>query len=184
MMMTISEKSRMINWAMKAHEEVNHKYDEFPYSYHLNFVANVARKFKHLIPAEDWDNVHVACFCHDLIEDARKTYNDVKNNTNIIVAEMTFALTNEKGKFRWERANDKYYDEMLQVKYAPFVKGSDRGGNQGYSILTGSSMADVYAKEADHFIQKIYLPEYDELFSFLKNIQNEDLSELEPMSLR
>ena len=84
-----------------------------------------AEKFIYLVAEEERENVLCACWVHDIIEDARETYNDVKKNTNETVAELAFALTNEKGKNRNERANDKYYQEMQETPNAVFIKYCD-----------------------------------------------------------
>lgn len=85
-------------YAIKTHQAVNHKYGEKGYEYHLQMVHEVAEKFIYLVAEEERENVLCACWVHDIIEDARETYNDVKKNTNETVAELAFALTNEKGK--------------------------------------------------------------------------------------
>jgi len=51
-----------------------------------------------------------ACWGHDLIEDCRVSYNDVKDALGQEAADIIYAVTNEKGKNRKERANDKYYE--------------------------------------------------------------------------
>ena len=135
-------------------------------------VYDAARQFIHLIPEEDRDDVLAACWTHDLIEDCRESYNDVLKVTNERVAELTYALTNEKGKTRKERANFQYYYGIRKVKHAPFVKACDRLANFSYSITAGS-MADKYRKEMDHFIKSIFKLEYIELFAHLKKLADE-----------
>ena len=128
-------------YAINCHNMTNQLYDGQPYEVHLNMVHDVALKFIHLIPIKDRNNVLAACYCHDLIEDARQTYNDVKKATNKMVAELSYALTNEKGKTRKERANDKYYEGIRQTPYATFIKVCDRIANYEYSKQSGSRMA-------------------------------------------
>ena len=71
------------------------------------------------------------------------------------VTEIVYALTNEKGRTRAERANDKYYNDICNTPYAPLVKMADRMANMSYSIEKGSTMANVYRKELPHFIEAI-----------------------------
>ena len=152
------------------HEEANHKYDGRPYSVHLQMVYDTALKFIHLIP-EIWrDDVLSACWVHDTIEDTRQTYNDVKTNTNERNAELAYAITNEKGKNRTERANDKYYDGIKQTPFATFIKLCDRIANYEYSINQKSRMAELYRKEMDDFINKLYDVKYKEMFDYLKEL--------------
>lgn len=138
-------------YAIRCHSETNHLYDGKPYAVHLNYVYSEAKKFCHLIPTEHRDNFLAAAWVHDVIEDCRQTYNDVKNATNKEVAELAYALTNEKGKNRKERASVKYYNEIKKVPYAVLLKVCDRLANFKYSIESGSRMAAMYAKENHDF---------------------------------
>lgn len=163
--MNIVETSK--NYAVECHASTGHRYDEKPYDYHLRMVYEAGQKFIHLIPENDRDNVLASCWVHDCIEDCRQTYNDVKNATNEMVAELAYALTNEKGRSRKERANDKYYQGIRETPYAVFVKMCDRIANVEHSIRQGSRMAEMYAKENKHFMEKLYDPKYQEMFDYL-----------------
>jgi len=154
-------------YAIYSHQKVNHKYGEKDYVYHLKMVHEVAEKFIYLVAESERENVYCGCWVHDIIEDARETYNDVLQNTNETIAELAFALTNEKGKNRNERANDKYYQEMHETPNAVFIKFCDRIANITHSKSQGSSMYEKYKKENDNFIQKTYRPE---LMDMIKHI--------------
>ncbi|MGC6431177.1 MAG: phosphohydrolase [Jejuia sp.] len=170
--MTIVEKTKA--YAIEKHKNVNHKYDNYDYDFHLNMVYEVAQKFIHLIKEDERENVLAACWVHDIIEDARETYNDVKKATNETVAELAYALTNEKGRNRAERANDKYYNGIKETKNASFLKFCDRIANVSYSKNRGSSMFDKYASENKDFISKIYVPECEEISMYLEGIFNNE----------
>ena len=73
-------------FAIQCHRDVNQKYRDLPYEYHLLMVVRIALKFIHLIPEEDQKDVIDGCWVHDVIEDTGKTYNDVKRATNEAVA--------------------------------------------------------------------------------------------------
>ena len=148
--MSLIEKAS--SYAKTAHASTNHLYDGRPYAYHLSMVANVATNYAYLLPPEDLETVIAACWCHDVIEDARQTYNDVKAATSEAVAEIVFALTNEKGRTRKERANRKYYQGIIHTAYAPFVKLCDRIANVEYSTSMQSPMAKKYKEENDDFV--------------------------------
>lgn len=152
------------------HNDTNHKYDGQPYTYHLSMVVDVAQKFIHLIPANKRDIVLAACYCHDTIEDCRVTYNDVKSELGEEVANIVYALTNEKGKTRKERANDKYYQGIRDTEFAVFVKLCDRIANIQYSYSQRSRMSDMYKKETPEFIKSIYDEKYEQLFHYLENL--------------
>lgn len=168
----IIEKSS--EYAIKCHRETNHFYgkgsQKKPYEYHLGKVFNIALKFQKLLPKDVAENVIASCWTHDCIEDARQTYNNVKEATNEQVAELTYALTNEKGKNRAERGNDKYYEGIRNAPYATFVKLCDRIANVEYSIYEGSSMAKKYEKENEDFMKKLYDVKYVEMFDYLRKL--------------
>ena len=171
----------------------NQKYaDTLPYSTHLGFVEAQGKKFRHLIEDEWvknpgnfrsvdislWEVVKHALIAHDSMEDARMTYNDVVKacgtlgnyKAAIMVADIVYCVTDEKGKTRKDRKNDKYYEELKQNKLAIFVKLSDLAANTLFSKLSGSSMYEKYKKEWPNFKKKLYIAEYDEFFNYIENI--------------
>mgnify|MGYP000508835938 CR=1 FL=1 len=117
--------------------DCNQKYgDALPYSFHLKAVEAQGKKFLHLIDettATNYDitrsnevGVHTVVICaliaHDAMEDARFTYNNVVDTCNKffhnivaakVVADIVYCVTDEKGKSRSERKNDKYYDTCI-----------------------------------------------------------------------
>jgi len=142
-----------IQWIFEQHRSTNHFYDGYiPYEFHLNMVAKVAMDYQHLIAQNDRTSVILAAYGHDLIEDTRINYNDVKEVLGEIAADIIYAVTNEKGKTRKERANYKYYEGIRKTPYAIFVKLCDRIANVQYSKMTCSKMFDMYKKENDKFI--------------------------------
>lgn len=166
----ISMIEKIKQYAIECHENVNHMYGDKPYSYHLSMVFSVAKDFSYLIPENDIDDVYGGCWTHDLIEDAMQTYNDVKKVCGERVADIAYALTNEKGKTREERANDKYYQDIKETKYATFVKLCDRIANIKNSVSTNSRMLGVYKKENNNFVSKLYDPKYDDMFKEIENL--------------
>jgi (p)ppGpp synthase/HD superfamily hydrolase len=98
----------------------------------------------------------LACWGHDLVEDTRVSYNDVRSKLDddgySFVADVVYAVTNEKGKNRKERANDKYYEGIRNTPGAVFVKLCDRIANVQYSKLTKSRMFEMYKKENEQFM--------------------------------
>jgi (p)ppGpp synthase/HD superfamily hydrolase len=163
-------------WCIEQHNKTNHMYDTYlPYEFHLRMVAQASVKFKHLL-----DDVHdyfsgksqviekghdvtvtlrhaclLAAWGHDLIEDTRVSYNDVQSILGQEAADIIYAVSNEKGKSRKERANDKYYEGIRKTPGAIFVKLADRIANVQYSKMTGSRMFEMYKKENDHFLASL-----------------------------
>jgi (p)ppGpp synthase/HD superfamily hydrolase len=165
----------MNEWILEQHSSTNHMYDTYlPYEFHLRMVAHIAKKYSHLLDDEvdyftgkkEYDRgrdvtvtLRTAClraaWGHDLIEDTRVSYNDVEENLGQEAAEIIYALTNEKGKNRKERANDKYYEGIRNTPGAVFVKLCDRIANVQYSKMTGSRMFEMYKKENNHFLDSL-----------------------------
>lgn len=161
-----------IQWCIDKHKNTNHFYDTYlPYEFHLRMVVEVFKKFKHLI--EDADNIELACWGHDLIEDTRTSYNDCKEALGVEAADVIYAVSNEKGKNRKERANDKYYSGIRNTPNAVFVKLCDRIANVQYSKMSGSRMFEMYKKENQYFIEEMGWYEshpHIEIFNYLKNL--------------
>jgi (p)ppGpp synthase/HD superfamily hydrolase len=162
------------NYAISNHRICGCSYDGRPYEYHLESVIQWVNRFIHLIPMEDREDVVCAAWCHDVIEDCRETYNDVKELFGERVAEIVYAVTNEKGKNRHERANDKYYEGIRNTQYATFVKLCDRLANVEYSkfVKSEGSMYKKYKSENENFTNQLANDFYKPLFETLDKIFN------------
>lgn len=178
--------SRAKAFAKAAHEGTNHTYDGKPYfDLHVEeYVFKWALRFIYLVPENVGEEVLAAVYCHDVEEDCRMTYNDVKKATNERVANIVHALTNEKGKVRSERANNKYYKGILDEPYAILGKLADRLGNVEYSMTHGEPTTrqnSMYRKEYDHFRNSLYKDyHYAEMWHELDKMiySNEEMNEL------
>ena len=161
--------------ASEIHEDVNQNYGENkPYIFHLLDVFDCVKSFgfQSCNNEEDVLGIVAGALFHDSIEDARLTYNDVKSelklcelseNQVFIGSEIAYALTNEKGRTRAERANEKYYEGVRSTKYAPMVKYADRIANLRFSVMNAIKYeskecirkAKMYIKEMDHFNESV-----------------------------
>ena len=153
------------------HDSVNQKYaGTLPYGFHLDMVVEGVRKFGYLVCVREEDVLPLffGAYYHDSIEDARLTYNDVMHEARLVLkeeqalmaTEIVYALTNDKGRNRAERAGEKYYQGIRETPYAPFVKLCDRLANITFSCSgegpKGSSrMREVYKAEMPHFLPAI-----------------------------
>ncbi len=143
-------------FAIDAHKSINQKYDIHDYDYHLNMAANVGDKFIYLIPHNDREDVICGIWSHDIVEAVSSiTFNDLKKVSNHRIATISYACTNEKGRTRAERANNKYYRGIRRTQYATFVKLCDRIANIEYSLSKKSRMINMYKKEHPHFKRKL-----------------------------
>ena len=123
-------------YAYNKHKETRHLYDGYPYIIHLDGVYRALKAVLALCDTpSDYpiNTLYSACFTHDLIEDCRVTYNDIVDDMWAItnshmyafpmmmtahdivngIADITYAVTNEKGKDRSQRANKKYYNGIV-----------------------------------------------------------------------
>ncbi len=176
-------------WFIEQHRNTNHYYDKYlPYEFHLRMVVEVYKEFKHLLPKDMFTReesvyhnrfithdttqsvIEDACWGHDSIEDCRVSYNDIKSKMGEDVANIIYAVSNEKGKIREERANDKYYAGIITTPGAVFVKLCDRIANVQYSKMTKSSMFEKYKKENPNFINKLSIGSYPEMVEYLNNL--------------
>src|SRR6478736_284815 len=109
--MTIEPK----DYAYHLHDIVcNQKYDGlYPYSLHLNAVHAQARKWGYLLEPDftqkrgKGENSNIdrwlaeaGAVLHDAIEDARVTYNELKDLFGVEVAEVVWACTEDAGRSR------------------------------------------------------------------------------------
>ena len=164
-------------------------YSEYlPYEFHLRMVVQAAKDFIHLIKDLDTDgedinltteDIVLAAWAHDTIEDTRTSYNDVKSVLGESVADIVYAVTNDKGKNRKERAGEKYYTGIRNTPGAVFVKLCDRIANVQYSKMTKSRMFEMYKGENLEFTKSLGLRgdgveypghEYYPMYQYLMNL--------------
>ncbi len=159
--------------ARQLHASVGQTYGpDLPYAVHLDAVADALVRLgaECITSAADILPVFFAAYYHDSIEDARLTYNDVVRTARQhmdeqaahIAAEAVYALTNEKGRTRAERANEHYYEGIRTTPYAPMLKLCDRLANTTFSSthndLANQHMREVYTREWPHFLAAIRSP--------------------------
>lgn len=160
------------------HDNVNQTYDRIrPYGYHLDMVVDVVYKYGHWVCAEERDVLPLffGAYYHDSIEDARQTYHDVNKAAKqwmddeqaLMATEIVYALTNDKGRTREERAGEKYYQGIRETPYAPFVKLCDRVANFTYSFARSNAanknMKELYLAELPHFLNGINAHKEDDI---------------------
>lgn len=171
---------RIRTLAHEIHAGVNQTYGkDLPYGFHLDMVATCAMKYGYLVieDSEDIMPVVLGAYFHDTIEDARMTYNDVvktakmffSEEKSILAAEIVYALTNDKGRTRAERAGQRYYQGIRETPYAPFCKMCDRMANTDFSCSgrddAGHKMKEVYREEFPHFLEAITVDNDDIRYS-------------------
>ncbi len=170
------------------HASVNQTYDKMlPYGFHLDMVVDSVYRYGHLVCSCDDDVLPLffGAYYHDSIEDARLTYNDTTKTAlrymterqAYVAAEIVYALTNDKGRNRAERAGERYYKGIRETPYAPFVKLADRLANIRYSFThcneSNVYMKEVYRGELPHFLAAITVNTDDIRLSLPKEMVEE-----------
>lgn len=82
---------------------------------------------------------------------------EIKRKLEEQVPEIVYALTNEKGRNRKERANETYYKGIRDTRFASFIKMCDRLANIQYTMMFvfANRMLEVYRREYPEFIRSI-----------------------------
>lgn len=156
----------------------NQKYgDNLLYSFHLKAVVAQVNKYKLCLNQSDLNWVEQewryqkairGAAGHDLIEDARLTYNDVKQRWGVEVADIIYACTECRGHNRDERHSKEYFNTLKENRLAVFVKLCDIMANVIFSMLTNSSMYEKYQKEYPRLALELYKQgEYEKLWTDL-----------------
>ncbi|MBQ0006868.1 MAG: hypothetical protein KBS57_05645 [Alistipes sp.] len=159
--------------AFSIHEKGGQVYGPgLPYGFHLQQVADIVSRYGYLVCIAEQDVLPVifGAYFHDSLEDTCHSYNDIRRfalydvgmteSQSVMAAEIVYALTDEKGRNRKERQNERYYQCLCRTPYAPFVKMADRLANISFSF-TGSEdstnlrMREIYRKEWPEFISKL-----------------------------
>lgn len=172
--------------------DCNQKYDKvYPYSLHLKAVVAQVKKYSRLFPStveinavdpkrfftnrDYWlKDLELAGAGHDLIEDARLTYNDVKNLFNPFVADIIYSCTELRGKNRSERHGEVYFLILSEERWAVFIKLCDIIANTLYSLLTNSRMYKIYQKEFSNIYNELHKPgEFEPMWDDLRELLKE-----------
>lgn len=166
------------NWCYWRHDVYcNQQYDhQHRYSFHLKAADAAYSKFKSLLAPEDRPFARMGVAGHDLIEDARTTYNDIINEIGPkygkTVADIIYACTEVRGHNADERHGPEYLETLKKSRLGVFVKMCDCIANLTYSILTNS---DFFKKHAKYHIQQrlellpLY-PEFKPMFDYMTGL--------------
>ena len=135
-------------YAIKAHS--TDTYGDYPYSKHLNDVYNA------LILAGITDDLILSvAWLHDTIEDTPVMYEDLFEDFGKRIADLTYLLTDKRGKNRAERHLATY--PLLAVSgNATVIKWADRLSNIMMSQHERRAQFFKYQKEHVYFKKTLY----------------------------
>ena len=149
-------------FAINKHNDTGCMYGNLPYEVHLRAVVEYARAYSYVREVR-MPIILAACWCHDVIEDCRVTYNDLVkaltvngpyHEVALIAAkdatEIVYLVTNELGRDRKERAL-LTYPKIRRNPDAVYVKLCDRLANTQNCLDEASSMYETYKKEYPTF---------------------------------
>jgi (p)ppGpp synthase/HD superfamily hydrolase len=130
---------------------------DLPYTHHLAAVTQVMVRFMDDLKNGDpqlcgWeDDLLVACWLHDIVEDTGTKVKEVREMFGERVARLVEAVTDEPGENRKIR-KALTYPKTRNEKYAVLVKLADRIAN----IEAGGSLGNMYKKEYEDFRRALY----------------------------
>lgn len=163
------EFDKVKEYAILRHRRVNQWYGDEHYDYHLGLVDEAGEMFKHLLTPQEYRLAKKLFWTHDMIEDVHDvTYNDLKKDVGEDVADGSYALANNKGKTRAERADEDYYEGINAEMVYIYGKMSDRIANFKHSAKSGSGMFTKYRKEYQEFKQKLFIPRFQPIWDYIE----------------
>lgn len=135
--------ARAKEFAITAHGE--QKYGDEPYVVHLEAVRKVLADFA----IEKGDDLAVAAWLHDVIEDTSVTRQEIEREFGADVAALVWAVTGV-GKNRKERSQSAYL-KMQALPQAVTLKLADRIANCEASARNNPSLLTMYRNELPDF---------------------------------
>lgn len=154
------QRARMYAHLLHAYKNQKYKTGE-DYSVHFEDVADRTWTLTEGWPLEKRRDAMAIAYGHDVPEDCCETLNDCIAINGEFIGRGMYALQNEKGENRDQRANEKYYAGIRAHEEYVAAKLGDRDSNISAGLQPGgmASMAGKYiAKESDNFRAKLYVP--------------------------
>jgi len=158
-------------FALAAHGD--QKYGEFPYSKHLDEVADIVKPYG--------ETAQIIAYLHDVIEDTEVIAKEVEVIFGRFISKCVQILSDEPGDSR-EIRKSATYQKMSKIHgdecIALLVKAADRLANMRTCVRNkNKQILGVYQSEYPAFRKAVYRPNLcDEIWSELENIQNNEKS--------
>jgi (p)ppGpp synthase/HD superfamily hydrolase len=127
------------------------KYGTHDYTYHLEQVDMTLNRFGF---KKDF-KLKAGARLHDVIEDTKISYDQIKFGFGQEIADIVYAVTNEMGRSRRER-HEKTYAKIRESKDALALKLADRIANMEFSKGTDSGFFEMYKQEWKGFHDALY----------------------------
>lgn len=137
-------------FALKYHKNM---YGSYPYSFHLNQVYNCLKYFGITDPV-----ILAVAWLHDSLEDTELMYEDIFENFGKEIADLTYLLTDKRGKNRRER-QEKTYPLIAEDQRGRILKIGDRICNMTQSQHEQEKQWLMYEKEYKFFKETLFKEE-------------------------
>lgn len=144
-------------WELAELHHEDQTYGSYYYTRHLQDVTKVLLNFGYAAP-----ELLVAAILHDTLEDTGLAYNEIRDRFGLIVAELVYAVTDERGRNRKER-HAKTYPKIAAFSTAITLKLADRIANVEFCLRKDAddterekSKFDMYKKEHAEFRLALY----------------------------
>lgn len=161
--------NKMLEYAMKKHGD--QKYDKgAPYVVHLIGVSNIANRFGYRVDdLELGYEVHITCLGHDLIEDPRVKFRELKLMFGDEIAEAIYCLSDELGRDR-DEVNVKTWPKIRGNRIANIVKPCDRIFNFETSLANHSHQLKRYIREHEAIKAALCVPETAAMWDYMDGL--------------
>lgn len=125
-----------------------------PYTYHLGRTAAIMRE---VLPTwHPWrDDLLAAAWLHDIVEDTKVSVEDLAEKFGRRVADLVWAVTDERGRTREERKRATY-PKIRATPGAVLLKLCDRLANLEEASGGGGSFLTMYAREHPLFHAELH----------------------------
>ena len=139
--------TKIREYAEKCHNDANCKYNGGSYMFHVDKVVYAVEAYQDIfIYAKDKEITKAAAYCHDLQEDARQTFNDMKNIIGIEAARVVLRVTDVPAENRLMK-HLLTMGKTVEDYRAIILKMCDIWANATYSKTSGGTMYIKYVDE-------------------------------------
>ncbi len=142
-----------------------------PYTHHLAAVADVLERYGWTMD----ENLTVAAWLHDVIEDTRDKANEVRRRDideifNEDVGALVWAVTSEDGPNRKVR-NALTYPKIYEAGLSAVkLKLADRIANVEYSVVSGGRAGRMYKEEHAGFLRGIGVAQHSQVDEMVNDL--------------
>jgi hypothetical protein len=139
--------TKIREYAEKCHNDANCKYNGGSYMFHVDKVVYAVETYQDIfIYAKDKEITVAAAYGHDLVEDAKQTFNDMKGILGIDAARIVLRVTDVPAENRLMR-HLFTMGKTVEDYRAIILKMCDIWANATYSKASGGSMYIKYVDE-------------------------------------